>query len=398
LERPAQHLQHLRALLGAAGDRRDHHRRAAGRQPAGQDVLAHGSPAAVCRGTGRRVPDLLQPLRRQVRPDQQPARAGRIGPARLSLRPPAPPPGDRLHSEPPLDRLRRPDLPGADAGDSEGPLRAGLDRRGRQGPPVLLGHGADAASDGHLHRHHQHDRRVADLRRGPALRPVRPWRRGRAVADADHPALRAGLDPLQLREGVRHRRPALPHHRGHRADQLLHHPPDRQRGGQTMSAITPVPGKPLLAETPEPRRQPKGRSYADRPGWVVYGLLGAIILGGMFPLWWSFLIASHDSTILAREPFPLVPGGNFLRNASTVIDTVPFWRATWNSIVVSTVISASVVFFATLAGYAFAKLRFRGRGPLLIFVIATMAVPTQLGVVPLYQVMARLGWTGDLLA
>ncbi|HLS45954.1 MAG TPA: carbohydrate ABC transporter permease [Ornithinicoccus sp.] len=165
-----------------------------------------------------------------------------------------------------------------------------------------------------------------------------------------------------------------------------------------MSAITPVPGKPLLAETPEPRRQPKGRSYADRPGWVVYGLLGAIILGGMFPLWWSFLIASHDSTILAREPFPLVPGGNFLRNASTVIDTVPFWRATWNSIVVSTVISASVVFFATLAGYAFAKLRFRGRGPLLIFVIATMAVPTQLGVVPLYQVMARLGWTGDLLA
>ena len=44
--------------------------------------------------------------------------------------------------------------------------------------------------------------------------------------------------------------------------------------------------------------------------------------------------------------------------------------------------ACSVVFFCTLAGYAFAKLRFRGRGPLLVFVIATMAVPTQLGVVP----------------
>ncbi|HAM27584.1 MAG TPA: sugar ABC transporter permease, partial [Microbacteriaceae bacterium] len=52
-----------------------------------------------------------------------------------------------------------------------------------------------------------------------------------------------------------------------------------------------------------------------------------------------------------------------------------------NSIIVSTVVSASVVFFSTLAGYAFAKLRFRGKRGLLTFVIATMAVPTQLGVV-----------------
>src|SRR5690606_27083015 len=52
----------------------------------------------------------------------------------------------------------------------------------------------------------------------------------------------------------------------------------------------------------------------------------------------------------------------------------------------------------TLAGYAFAKLRFRGSGPLLVFVIATMAVPVQLGVIPLFQVMAKLGWTGELVA
>ena len=44
----------------------------------------------------------------------------------------------------------------------------------------------------------------------------------------------------------------------------------------------------------------------------------------------------------------------------------------------------SVVIFSTLAGYAFAKLRFKGRERLMIFVIATMAVPTQLGVVPLF--------------
>jgi cellobiose transport system permease protein len=60
------------------------------------------------------------------------------------------------------------------------------------------------------------------------------------------------------------------------------------------------------------------------------------------------------------------------------------------------VVSASVVFFSTLAGYAFAKFRFRGKGPLLIFVVLTIAVPTQLGVVPLFMVMSKLGWTGTL--
>ena len=168
-----------------------------------------------------------------------------------------------------------------------------------------------------------------------------------------------------------------------------------------MSTVTPVPGQlPVTPGTPTSSGSTAQHhtSYADRPRWIVYGLLAAVILGGLFPLWWSFLIASHDSTVLSREKFPLIPGGNFWKNAATVIDTVPFWRATWNSVVVSTVVSASVVFFATLAGYAFAKLKFRGRGPLLVFVIATMAVPTQLGVVPLFQVMARLGWTGELVA
>src|SRR5690606_35505661 len=83
------------------------------------------------------------------------------------------------------------------------------------------------------------------------------------------------------------------------------------------------------------------------------------------------------------------PGRNFIDNAMTVItnQSVHFWRALGNSIIVSTVVSASVVFFSTLAGYAFAKLRFRGKRGLLVFVIATMAVPTQLGVVPLFIVM-----------
>jgi len=63
---------------------------------------------------------------------------------------------------------------------------------------------------------------------------------------------------------------------------------------------------------------------------------------------------------------------------------------------VSSVISISVVFFSTLAGFAFAKLRFRGQHGLLVFIIGTMCVPTQLSVVPLFIAMSTFGWTGTL--
>ena len=148
---------------------------------------------------------------------------------------------------------------------------------------------------------------------------------------------------------------------------------------------------------PQRRRRGAPGGTTRRPGFLTYGFLGAVLLGSLFPLWWSFLIGSHDSTVLSRG-VPLLPGGNFLANAATVLDSIPFWKALGNSLLVSTVTAFSVVLFSTLAGFAFAKLRFRGSRWLLVFVIATMAVPTQLGVVPLFIVMSKLGWTGSLWA
>ncbi|KUG61422.1 MULTISPECIES: carbohydrate ABC transporter permease [Kocuria] len=144
-------------------------------------------------------------------------------------------------------------------------------------------------------------------------------------------------------------------------------------------------------------RRPGPGAGMRRPGFLTYGFLGAVVLGALFPLYWSLLVGSHDSTVLSRG-VPLVPGGNFLANAAQVMDSIPFWKAMGNSVLVSTVTAASVVLFSTLAGFAFAKLRFRGSKGLLVFVIATMAVPTQLGVVPLFIVMAKFGWTGSLWA
>ena len=139
----------------------------------------------------------------------------------------------------------------------------------------------------------------------------------------------------------------------------------------------------------------------NKPGFFGYAFLVIVILLALFPLYWSLLIGSGDSSTINKQDIDWLPGGNFLKNAAAVVNnpSVGFWRALTNSIIVSTVVSASVVLFSTLAGYAFAKLKFKGSRGMLMFIIATMAVPTQLGIVPLFIAMSQwLHLSGSLLA
>jgi cellobiose transport system permease protein len=147
-----------------------------------------------------------------------------------------------------------------------------------------------------------------------------------------------------------------------------------------------------------PRRARTTRIRGNRAGVWVYVGLAVVLVGSLFPFYWSLLIGSGDASTINDPDLSWIPGGNLLANAATVVNdpAVNFWPALWNSIVSSALIAASVVVTSTLAGWAFAKLRFRGSKPLLVFVVATMAVPLQLGVVPLYILFADLGWTGTI--
>ena len=168
-----------------------------------------------------------------------------------------------------------------------------------------------------------------------------------------------------------------------------------------MSTTTTPPVTIADGDIPtEEKRRPRRRRAirGSRPGWFVYGVLAIVLGGSLFPFYWSFLIGSGDASTIRDPNMSWLPGGNFIDNALAVVNdpAVNFWLALWNSIYSSALIALSVVFFSTLAGWAFAKLRFRGANGLLVFVIATMAVPMQLGVVPLYILFADLGWTGQI--
>lgn len=148
------------------------------------------------------------------------------------------------------------------------------------------------------------------------------------------------------------------------------------------------------------RRRTKVGGADRRPGWITYTLLGIVLLVSVYPLLYVFLLGSSDQLTISQNPIPsLIPQGNLFENFSRVFESnIPLIKGFVNSMIVAVLQSLSVVVFSTLAGYSFAKLRFRGRGPLLVFVIATMAIPTQLGIVPLFIVMSEIGWSGKLIA
>ncbi|ETK34641.1 carbohydrate ABC transporter permease [Microbispora sp. ATCC PTA-5024] len=141
-----------------------------------------------------------------------------------------------------------------------------------------------------------------------------------------------------------------------------------------------------------------GRPYGGVGRTLTYLTLTAVAFFSALPLYYSVVVASRDNSALASVPPPLVPGGNLVANISRVFDTVPFALALLNSVLVAGLIATSVMFFSTLAGFAFAKLRFRGSRALLVLTITTMMVPTQLGIIPLYLIMVKLEWTGTLYA
>ena len=170
-----------------------------------------------------------------------------------------------------------------------------------------------------------------------------------------------------------------------------------------MSIIEGAP--PAPAGTLPGRKKPAGRpatfrkrftGSGEKPGFLTDGLLLAFLVSSAYPLWWSAVIGSRSNEALGETWPPLLPGGNFWTNVGEVFDTIPFWLALGNSVLISCIITVSVVGFSTLAGYAFAKLRFKGRNGLMLMVVATMAIPTQLGIIPLFMVMRTLGWTGEI--
>jgi multiple sugar transport system permease protein len=128
-------------------------------------------------------------------------------------------------------------------------------------------------------------------------------------------------------------------------------------------------------------------------------LAGAVAVAFVFPFAWM-LFATFKSNAEVFRPFPLLPSRFELDYYRALLDgsLLPFPRQLVNSLIVASVQTVLVLGLTVPAGYAFAQHRFRGRGALYAFAMATVVLPQQALALPLFVWFHRLGLYDTLLA
>ena len=149
--------------------------------------------------------------------------------------------------------------------------------------------------------------------------------------------------------------------------------------------------------------RPKRRLRRDRIALdgLTYVLLTVVALGMILPYLWMVMTSLKAYSELSYYPPRLWPDGFQWQNyprAWHYSDAVPFARFFLNSLLVAGCVTVGQLVTCATAGYAFARLRFPGRDSLFVLYIATLMVPSQVTLVPLYLIMRELGWINTYYA
>ncbi len=131
---------------------------------------------------------------------------------------------------------------------------------------------------------------------------------------------------------------------------------------------------------------------------ALYGLLGTIAIVMLLPLLWlvSTAFKSADENIFQFPP-QFIPSQPTLQNFITVWQQNPFGRYFFNSILVATLTVGLNLLFCSLAAYPLARLDFRGRRFLFALIVATILIPFQIVMIPLYVLAVQMGLRNSYL-
>jgi multiple sugar transport system permease protein len=128
---------------------------------------------------------------------------------------------------------------------------------------------------------------------------------------------------------------------------------------------------------------------APRAAYLMVAL-GAVVM--LLPFYFMFVFASHSRTEIFNLPPPLFFGDSFLANMEILTNKIPFWRSLGWSLYVGLASTALTLLFCSMGGYAFAMFEFRFKQPLFTLVMATMLLPSFLGMIPSFMIMDAFGW------
>ncbi|WP_406094794.1 carbohydrate ABC transporter permease [Kitasatospora purpeofusca] len=126
-------------------------------------------------------------------------------------------------------------------------------------------------------------------------------------------------------------------------------------------------------------------------GWPITLVLAAVTGLSIAPFYWLVISATRSDGEIFSWPPKLLPGSHLGDNIGHLQDRVGLVRVLLNSLLVSGLQTLGGLVVALLAGYAFAKFRFRGRTVLFAVLLSTLVVPDQVMLVPMFKMMMSFG-------
>jgi multiple sugar transport system permease protein len=136
----------------------------------------------------------------------------------------------------------------------------------------------------------------------------------------------------------------------------------------------------------------------DMNKWVRFGVCATFCVVMLFPLYAMIVVAFTPKSELFNGGSHLWPAGFTTDNFTNLFNRFPVGTWFTNSVLVAGITTLIAVTFNLLAGYAFAKLRFWGRGPLFFLILSTMMIPAQAIMIPQFRMVSSLGIYGTFWA
>ena len=141
------------------------------------------------------------------------------------------------------------------------------------------------------------------------------------------------------------------------------------------------------------------RRTERRIGKQVLPRIILILMCALFilPFYWMITLGLKSNTELAIYPPTLWPHDPQWGNFQKAIDTVPFWRATWNTSVITFFTVVGALISNPLIAYGFSRLEWPGRDKVFMIVLATVFMPFPVIIVALFDIYSKLGWVNTIL-
>ena len=148
-------------------------------------------------------------------------------------------------------------------------------------------------------------------------------------------------------------------------------------------------GQPITATAHEAKQAEKRERRFIFSPWHLVLIPIAIVM--LIPLVWMLVTSVQTLNETRQYPPTLAPHSIQWRNYSDVLRLAPFGQWFLNTLIVTVAVVIGNLLFCSLAGYAFARIKFFGREVVFILVLATLMIPFQVVMIPTFLIVRRLG-------